>query len=199
MLDAAEAAGLVRQLDSADRKAVARFGVRLGVHHIFLPALLKPAAQEAGALLVALASGTAAWQPTAGRVALRGDELPADGMALAALGFRRIGRLALRVDMVERVAAQLRRLARGEAQFSLPAELVSATGLGRDEFMELLPGLGFRAMAPAADDVPAGAINIRRAKPRRRPSAAHRKERAQAGPSQSPFAVLARLKVAAGA
>ncbi len=196
-LDAAEAASLVRQLTSADRREVARFGVRLGVHHIYLPALLKPAAQEALALLVALAKGTAAWQPAAGRVALRGDELPADQAALAALGFRRIGGLALRVDMVERVAAQLRRLARDEVLFSLPGELISATGLGRDEFLELLPGLGFRAAAPAAGDASASVIHIRRAKPRRRPSAAHRKERAQAGPSQSPFAVLARLKSAA--
>ncbi len=201
-LDAAEAAGLVRQLSAADRREVARFGVRLGVHHIFLPALLKPAAQEAVALLVALASGTVAhdtsvWQPAAGRVALRGEELPADHAALAALGFRRIGGLALRVDMVERVAAQLRRLARDEVLFALPGELISATGLARDEFRELLPGLGFRAAAPAEGEGSSTVIQIRRAKPRRRASAAHRKKRAQAGPGPSPFAVLARLKLAA--
>ncbi len=198
-LTAGDAATLTRQLSPADRRDLARLGVRLGVHHVYLPALLKPAAQEALAMLVALAKGTATWQPAAGRVSLRTEEYPAEPAALAALGYRRMGRVALRVDMVERIAARLRELARQESTFALPDELVSSTGLGRDEFLALLPSLGFRVDArpqTANDEAePAAAVRIRRAKPRRqRPSAEHRKVQARQGPSNSPFAVLARLK-----
>ncbi len=199
-LPAGEARLLTNQLDAKDRKDLAQLGVRLGVHHFFLPALLKPAAQEALALLVSLLKGTPAWQPSAGRVALREQEWPTEPAALTALGYCRLGAgTALRVDIVERVAARLRKLARGErASFALPDDLVSSAGLGRDEFIELLPSLGFRAerppangsVLPASDDV-----RIRRAKPRlHRPSAEHRKVQARQGPSNSPFAVLARLK-----
>jgi ATP-dependent RNA helicase SUPV3L1/SUV3 len=206
-LTAGDAATLTRQLAPADRRDLARLGVRLGVHHVYLPALLKPAAQEALALLVALAKGTPAWQPAAGRVSLKAEEWPAEPAALAALGYQRMGQSALRVDMVERIAARLRELARSEAAFALPDELVSSAGLGRDEFLALLPSLGFRVeQRPKTANDPAGQggglgaeqgfdIRIRRAKPRRqRPSAEHRKVQARQGPSNSPFAVLARLK-----
>lgn len=197
-LDAGDAATLTAGLSNGDRRDLARLGVRLGVHHIYLPALLKPAAQEALALLVALAKGTAPYRPAAGRVALRRGEWPADQATLAALGYRPMGETALRVDIVERVAARLRQLAREAGDFPLPDELVSAAGLAREEFLDLLPSLGFRVERPAApvDAVPAqGDIRIRRAKPRRqRPSPEHRKVQARQGPSQSPFAVLAHLK-----
>ncbi len=204
-LAAAEAEALSAQLDGRDRRDLARLGVRLGVHHLYLPALLKPAAQEALAQLVALAKGTTAWQPTAGRVALRRSEWPPEPAALTALGYRRLtGDTALRVDIVERVAARLRELARSETSFALPEDLLSTAGLCREEFLALLPSLGFRVerpptaggeagrALPAADLAP---IRIRRAKARRmRPTADHRKVQARQGPSQSPFAVLAHLK-----
>jgi ATP-dependent RNA helicase SUPV3L1/SUV3 len=204
-LTAGDAEALTRQLQAPDRRDLARLGVRLGVHHLYLPALLKPAAQEALALLVALAKGTRAWQPAAGRVALRVAEWPAEPAALTALGYRRMaGDTALRVDIVERLAARLRELARSESSFALPDELVSTAGLGRDEFLALLPSLGFRVEPPPvmvrgadACEAPATgpAIRISRAKPRRqRRTPEHRKVQARQGPSHSPFAVLAQLK-----
>ena len=60
-----EVESLLPALTAADRAALGRLGVRFGWHHLFLPALLKPAAVEARVRLWRLAAGTRL--PPAGR------------------------------------------------------------------------------------------------------------------------------------
>lgn len=110
--------GQVRALSEADRKALARAGVRLGVECLFMPDLLKPDPQRLLAVL---------WRIDAGR---HGGDVPADGRVsfpvdkrvphafYHAIGYRVVGDTAVRVDMIERFAADVRRLVRD----ALPAK-----------------------------------------------------------------------------
>lgn len=212
-------ADLLPDLAPADRLALTRLGIRFGWHFLYLPALLKPAAVEARVRLLRLARGLGAAAmpvPPPGRTVLRGGAmLPPEAAAVA--GFAAVGPgagedeaaaapFALRVDVLERLAARVRALAREASPFALPPGLGSEAGLTRAELASLARALGFEAVPPPADEGAGAAAGLplfaradRRA--RRRPEAEERKRRAMAGPppatsasSSSPFAVLARLK-----
>ncbi|MCB1882402.1 MAG: disulfide oxidoreductase [Geminicoccaceae bacterium] len=178
-------------LAPADRAALARLGVRMGLMRLYMPALLKPAAAEALALLVAPENG-AARTPPPGRTVLRGDEI-GGAKWQAAMGYLRLGPVAVRVDLAERLAAALRALARaGEgASFPFPAELAASCGLKRDEFLEALPDLGFRAVEREG-----ATFVVRRQRRRERCPPAERKAIAARGRAHSPFAALVALKTA---
>jgi hypothetical protein len=116
------------------------------------------------------------------------------GEAALIAGFATLGEFALRVDVLERLAAAVRALARLTSPFALPPQLAAEAGLSRAELRELVEALGFRPLHGEGEMVfawPRG----RRA-PRRRQEAPEKKRRAMAGASSSPFAVLAGLKVA---
>jgi ATP-dependent RNA helicase SUPV3L1/SUV3 len=106
----------VRGLEEDDRKALARVGVRLGVETLFMPDLLKPDPQRLLAVLWRLwndREGGAV--PADGRVSF-----PVDARAphafYRAIGYRVVGNTAVRVDMIERFAADVRRMVREESQ-----------------------------------------------------------------------------------
>ncbi|CCG07234.1 Helicase-like [Pararhodospirillum photometricum] len=102
----------VRALGEADRKALARAGVRLGVECLFMPELLKPEPQRWLAVLWRLHHGRSGGDvPTDGRVSFPADKRAPHAFYLA-IGYRVIGAKALRVDMLERFAADVRRLVR---------------------------------------------------------------------------------------
>jgi ATP-dependent RNA helicase SUPV3L1/SUV3 len=164
--------GLVRSLSREDRQALARLDVRVGRHGLYLPPLLKPRAQELRALL---------WSVHAGRPrpALPGIR-PAVTVAEAvpaefyeAVGFAVLGEVAVRRDVLERVAALVRHAAR-QPPFQPGPDLHSALGLGVEGTAKVLAGLGYRR---AAD-------GFRPPKPPR-----HGPKRPDK-PSDSPFAVL---------
>jgi len=171
-----------------ERKLLARCGVRIGIYTVHMPALLRPVAMRALALLAGRRGDGALATPPAGRVNLRRSEWDQPDQAY---GYVRAGDVALRVDIAERLGAELRREARAQARFEVPGALLALSGLSRDEFMGALPELGFRASA-AVD----GAIQLQRARrSRRRPEPrSARKANAQRGAPSSPFAVLAQLK-----
>jgi ATP-dependent RNA helicase SUPV3L1/SUV3 len=133
----------VAALTGDDRKALARLGIRLGVESVFLPDLLKPAAQRLRALLWCIHAGRRPQAPPPpGRVSLAADPaLP--GEFYEAVGFRRLGKHAVRVDMLERFAAETRRLAR-QGPFSVPPPLLSLLGVTPDEARDVLLALGYR-------------------------------------------------------
>ena len=179
-------------LNDAGRKALARLGVRFGLIRLYLPALLKPAAIEALALLYALKTNAGPVLPPPGRTVLRGGEI-ADPAWAEALGFVPLDALALRVDVAERLAAALRGLARsndpGAAQ-AFPADLAAGAGLKRDELLAVMPALGFKARLDGEG------LRLARRRPERKRPPAARKAAAMRGGDASPFAVLAGLKVA---
>ena len=178
-------------LGESDRKILSKLGLRFGVLNIYLPELIRPASVEALALLHGLGKGEAIRSPPPGRVNLRGDEIPQSPLVF---GYMRIGDIALRVDMTERLAARLRAAARNAERFAIDADMLSIGGLSKSDLTSILPALGFRVTM--IDDEPMVSRRRRRSQPRPRP--VERKRKAMSGPgnpSDSPFAALAQLKV----
>ena len=162
-------------LDKADRHALHGLKVRLGALDVFVPGMLKPAAQHWRGALAAVRSG----QPM--------PRLPAPGLSMldgsadprgAGLAYRRLGATWLRVDLADRIAAHAHQVrAAGGAEVFDPA-LVTSLGLDAEALRKLMAEIGF---------VPAGTQWRWRG---RRP------ERAVAGPVRpgNAFAALAGMK-----
>lgn len=104
----------IRQLDQDARRQLRKFGVRFGAFNIYFPLLLKPAAAELNCLLWLLHSEnlekTAEWElPRAGLTsAPHSPEV--DAAYYRAAGFHVCGGRVVRVDMLERLADQIRPL-----------------------------------------------------------------------------------------
>ena len=173
-------------LDDADRKALAKLGVRQGVEWLYLPDLMRPRARRVIAMLARVWTGRPCPLPPEGATTWR--SLPdLSAQTLAAMGFARFGDLGLRLDVTERLAAQLRARGRESRQFDLPGDLAAAAGLKLDELITVAAGLGFACV------VEGEARRLVRMRKRRRPDPVERKRVAQAGRSDSPFAVLRTL------
>ncbi|MGE5516394.1 MAG: helicase-related protein [Bacteroidota bacterium] len=172
----------VAALDDEARQQLARLGIRFGVESVFLPALLKPAVQRLRALLWAAAAGRAAPPPPGERVAVVPlAEVPPD--YYAAVGYAVLGPRAIRVDMLERFAAEARKLARDAKDgFVPPHTLPSLLGLGADDLAGVLTALGYE---PHEVD---GTTRWRH--PRRRATPHKPAQRKQQHRADSPFAVL---------
>ena len=190
-LEREDAREQVTALGADDRTRLTRLGVRFGWHFLYLPALLKPAAVGARARLLRVFDGRQDPLPPVGRTVLRGADTPASPTLARALGYLWCGTFALRVDVLERLAAQVRGLARLASPFTVPAELAHEAGLNRGELALLVEALGFRLEGAGHELVFA---RPRQRDKRRRPTAAETPRRAALA-STSPFAVLARLKV----
>ncbi|HEX8840309.1 MAG TPA: helicase-related protein, partial [Sphingomicrobium sp.] len=90
----------IAHLEQADRQAVHKLGVRLGPLDVFLPLLLKPAAQHWRAALLAVRQGqTMPALPAAGAATLTAEADPRG----ASLAYRRLGATWLRVDLADRL------------------------------------------------------------------------------------------------
>ncbi len=134
---------LINILSETDRKSLARLGIRLGKINLFMPAMLKTKA---------IALRDQLWRvhhnaiqvspPPSGRVSLQiATELPAS--YYSAIGYQPAGSLAVRVDILERLAAALRRRAR-QGPFSPSGELRSLCGAQPDDFTGILRSLGYQ-------------------------------------------------------
>ena len=173
-------------LDRAARRALGALGVRLGRESVYLPALVKPAAVDLRALLWKVREnhdGPPA--PPAGRISLP----IAEGVPAAfyeAVGYRPSGSVAVRVDMVERLAARAWTLSRN-GPFAAGPELLSMLGCGADALTEVLARLGYRSGGDGDE------ATFERA-PRRPRKAAPGKARGARAPD-SPFAKLRELSL----
>src|SRR5690606_16119262 len=118
---------LLGALSGPDRKALGRFGIRLGTEWIYAAPLLKPASIRLRALLWSLHEGAPlpAPFPAPGRVSLEPAAPPA---FYAAIGYAALGTRVMRVDRLERLAANVRRLAR-QGAFSATPELAVLAGV----------------------------------------------------------------------
>jgi ATP-dependent RNA helicase SUPV3L1/SUV3 len=132
--------GAIGHLEQDDRRALYRLKVRLGPLDVFVPELLRPAAQYWRSALVAVKSGeTMPELPPAGATILP-SEADARGAALA---FRRLGRRWLRIDLADRLASHARQVRDKDNQE--PLDRAFATSLGLDEAMidKLMAEIGF--------------------------------------------------------
>ena len=165
-----EVAGEVKSLDQAARGTLRPYGIRFGAYHIFLPALLKPAAAELKLLLWAL------WQSTNQEKGRTLDveklpEPPGQGLTSVAfdrktpfgfyrsVGYRICGTRAVRIDMLERLADLIRPcvywrpLKEGDERpagsiegggFTVTPDMMSLVGCSGEDFGSILKGLGYR-------------------------------------------------------
>jgi ATP-dependent RNA helicase SUPV3L1/SUV3 len=155
----------IRALDQAARSQLRKYGVRFGAFNIYLPLLLKPAAGELRLALWALkhagehglALDTLPEPPKAGRTSV-----PADPALPAAFyrgtGYHLCGQRAVRTDILERLADQIRPLiawrpgsgggvrpkgATGDGGFVVVPEMLSILGGSAEELGGVLRALGF--------------------------------------------------------
>ena len=180
---------LVRSLDSTDRERLARLGVVIGQHWVFLRPLVKPSAVPLRAALWRAEHG--AWGalpiPPGGRVSIA--TVPdIDPAYYAAIGYPAVGPRAVRIDMLERLMVRLHRATIRGAMPLDPtiAPVLGCTAAEADAVLSAL-GWGRREID--------GAISYRRQRPagannrvRRTRSIAPRKDN-----DQSPFALLQNL------
>jgi ATP-dependent RNA helicase SUPV3L1/SUV3 len=155
---------LILALTPDDRKLLRQTGVRLGMVHVFAQALLKPEATRWRLALLSLDHERLNHQKLApslfwsGRVSLPLDRKVARQLCISA-GFWPVGQKAVRVDMVERIADDVREAGKKRSAFVPPENLMSMVGLTREEFAGLMGALGYRRRminpASAANDSPA--------------------------------------------
>ena len=178
----APVAPLVDGLEKADRKALSRHGVRLGVSHLYLTALAKPGAVELRGLLWAVKNRLTLPVPIPppGRVSVEATGAPP--AFWEAIGYPAAGPRALRVDMLDRLETELLTAAKENRTVAEPA-LAQMIGARPDELGAVMKGLGYTRSV--AED---GAVSWRR---RRNPR--HKPRREAPVNADHPFAKLRQL------
>ena len=155
----------LKEMPDSDKPFLARAGIRIGTETVFMPELLKPAAIKLRVMLYSIYNQDfpACGPPPEGRVSIDLVEGIADNYWLSA-GYRRIGDKVMRVDMVERVAALVRTAARS-GEFGITDEMLSLSGVSRDNMASMIVGLGFEKVReePAEDpEKPAKPVFIKK-------------------------------------
>ncbi|MFT4161437.1 helicase-related protein, partial [Shinella sp.] len=164
----------VKALDQDARASMRKHGIRFGAYHIFMPALLKPAPAELITLLWALKNdgldkpgyGDLIPVLAAGRTSVVTD--PTFERAFYKLaGFRFLGKRAVRIDILERLADLIRPLLQWKPgtprpegaydgrRFMATTAMLSILGATPDDMEEILKGLGYRADSVKAEEAAA--------------------------------------------
>ncbi len=155
----------VRGLDQDSRAALRRLGVRFGAFHVFMPALLKPAPASMMSLLWALKEdardrpgyGSVVQVLAAGRTSVVID--PTFDPAFYRLaGYRLLGKRAVRIDILERLADLIRPAlawkpgagkrpdgAYDGSRFVVTPAMMSILGATAEDMEEILKNLGYRS------------------------------------------------------
>ncbi len=155
----------MKSLDQEGRAALRRLGVRFGAYHVFVPALIKPAPAGLVTLLWALKNdgkdkpgfGDVVHALASGRTSVVID--PAFDKSFYKLaGYRNLGRRAVRVDILERLADLIRPATNWKPglgqrpdgaydgqSFMVTPPMMSILGANADDMEEILKGLGYRA------------------------------------------------------
>ncbi|QND57170.1 helicase-related protein [Mesorhizobium huakuii] len=165
----------MKSLDQEGRAALRRLGVRFGAYHVFVPALIKPAPAGLVTLLWALKNdgkdkpgfGDVVHALASGRTSVVID--PAFDKAFYKLaGYRNLGRRAVRIDILERLADLIRPATNWKPglgqrpdgaydgqSFMVTPPMMSILGATADDMEEILKGLGYRAEPKPASEVKA--------------------------------------------
>ena len=148
----------IAHLDQADRRALHRLRIRLGPLDVFLPPLLKPAAQFWRATLAGVRTGQPVpTLPPPGAATLTPEADPRG----AALAYRRIGREWLRIDLADRLASHARKVRSAGGDDPVDTALATSVGLSEEAIAKLMDEVGFtrsgeawkwRGRRPARED-----------------------------------------------
>ncbi len=165
----------VKTLDQDARASMRRYGIRFGAYHVFMPLLLKPAPAELITLLWALGNdgldkpgyGDLIPALAAGRTSVVADPT-FERMFYKLAGFRFLGKRAVRIDILERLADLIRPLLQWKPgstprpdgaydgrRFVATTAMLSILGATPDDMEEILKGLGYRADAVKAEEAQA--------------------------------------------
>ncbi|THD68339.1 MAG: helicase [Bradyrhizobium sp.] len=165
VLERSKIAAEMKDLDQPSRASLRKYGVRFGAYHIYVPALLKPAARALAALLWAQKQDNVDMAALSGAQHLAGSgrtSFPVDRLldrdAYRMLGYRQCGERAVRVDILERLADLIRpALSWREASpvtkpagafdgrgFVVTQAMTSLTGSAGEDFASILRALGYR-------------------------------------------------------
>lgn len=166
VIDRRDIAEDIRALDQEARGLLRRHGVRFGAYHIFIPALLKPSPSALATILWALKNDQMESNglteipqiSAAGRTSVAVDpEFLSEFYRVS--GFRILGKKAVRVDILERLADLIRPAImwregkeakrpdggfEGTGFFVTPA-MMSILGATHEDMNEILATLGYRA------------------------------------------------------
>ena len=132
--------GAIGALEQSDRQALHRLRVRLGPLDVFIPALLKPAAQQWRAALLAARDGTPMPILPAAGAAMLGPEADQRGAMLA---YRRLGRDWLRIDLADRLASHAHKVRSAGGDNPVDVELATSVGLDEQALALLMTEVGF--------------------------------------------------------
>jgi len=132
--------GAISHLEQADRQALHRLRVRLGPLDVFIPQLLKPAAQYWRAALIAVRSNQPMPAlPAAGAAMLDADADPRG----AQMAYRRLGRSWIRIDLADRLASHARKVRSAGGDDPVDAALATSIGLDETGIALLMNEVGF--------------------------------------------------------
>ncbi|RWN36050.1 helicase-related protein [Mesorhizobium sp.] len=155
----------MKSLDQEGRAALRRLGVRFGAYHVFVPALIKPSPAGLVTLLWALRNdgkekpgfGDVVHALASGRTSVVIDPT-FDKTFYKLAGYRNLGRRAVRVDILERLADLIRPATNWKPglgqrpegaydgqSFMVTPPMMSILGATADDMEEILKGLGYRA------------------------------------------------------
>ena len=130
----------IANLEHSDRQMLHRLGVRLGPLDVFLPLLLKPAAQHWRAALLAVRQNQSMPRlPQPGAAILTAEADPRG----AALAYRRIGPAWIRIDLADRLASHARKVRSAGGDDPVNQELATSIGLTEDALSSLMDEIGF--------------------------------------------------------
>jgi ATP-dependent RNA helicase SUPV3L1/SUV3 len=172
--------------------ALRRYGVRFGRRSIFLPSLLRPDAAGLLAILWGAGHDNVPAPPRPGITSFEPEPWLDQGF-LAAAGFRRIGRRAVRLDVLERVEDELEAGARsGTTAQELSVRLLSLLGSGADALDDVLFHLEW-IQVPVKKEGAESVVSVLRRKTAPSPTERGRQRRRRRTPvaTDSPFAQLA--------
>ena len=128
------------QLDKADRHRLYQLRVRLGALDVYVQSLLKPAAQQwRAALLAVRSSQPMPRMPQPSAATLDGS---ADSRG-ASLAFRRLGAAWLRIDLADRLAAHAHQVRAHDGDDPVDRELATSLGLDEPTIRHLMAEIGF--------------------------------------------------------
>ena len=165
VLERAKIATEMKDLDQPSRASLRKYGVRFGAYHIYIPALLKPAARALASLLWALKLDNVDLSALSGAQHLAGSgrtSFPVDKSidrdAYRVLGYKQCGERAVRVDILERLADLIRPALSWRAgglgekpagafdgrSFTVTQSMTSLTGSAGEDFASILRALGYR-------------------------------------------------------
>jgi ATP-dependent RNA helicase SUPV3L1/SUV3 len=165
VLERSKIATEMKDLDQPSRASLRKYGVRFGAYHIYVPALLKPAARALASLLWAQKQDNVDMAALSGAQHLAGSgrtSFPVDKLldrdGYRMLGYRQCGERAVRVDILERLADLIRpALSWREASpgakpagafdgrsFVVTQAMTSLTGSAGEDFASILRALGYR-------------------------------------------------------